>query len=113
MKDIRRAEMVARLGWHVITVIKEDPASDVVWRARNALAAAAARRRETEARVARPPETTAVASVSRQSDLQRVAGHRARHAPRTAAAVPSSEAAMVSTSMPASCKRALVRALRS
>ncbi|EID10144.1 hypothetical protein MXEN_19434 [Mycobacterium xenopi RIVM700367] len=38
VKDIRRAEMVARLGWHVITVIKEDPASDVVWRARNALA---------------------------------------------------------------------------
>jgi very-short-patch-repair endonuclease len=37
VKDIRRAEMVDRLGWHVIKVIKEDRPNDVVLRARNAL----------------------------------------------------------------------------
>jgi len=38
VKDIRRAEMVDRLGWHVIKVIKEHSRADVVRRAQNALA---------------------------------------------------------------------------
>lgn len=38
VKDIRRAEMFDRLGWHVIKVIREDPADVVIQRARHALA---------------------------------------------------------------------------
>jgi hypothetical protein len=38
VKDIRRAEMVNRLGWHVIKVINEDRPNVVVQRARDALA---------------------------------------------------------------------------
>ncbi|OMC50258.1 DUF559 domain-containing protein [Mycobacterium sp. IS-1264] len=38
VKDIRRAEMVSRLGWHVIRVINEDRPNVVVQRARDALA---------------------------------------------------------------------------
>jgi hypothetical protein len=38
VKDIRRAEMVDRLGWHVIKVINEDRPNVVVQRARDALA---------------------------------------------------------------------------
>lgn len=38
VKDIRRAEMVNGLGWHVIKVIKEDRANDVIRRTRDALA---------------------------------------------------------------------------
>lgn len=38
VKDIRRAEMVARLGWHVIKVINEDRPKDVIERTREALA---------------------------------------------------------------------------
>lgn len=38
VKDIRRAEMVDRLGWHVIKVINEDRPEFVVRRARDALA---------------------------------------------------------------------------
>jgi hypothetical protein len=38
VKDIRRAEMVDRLGWHVIKVINEDRPDVVVQRARDALA---------------------------------------------------------------------------
>ncbi len=37
VKDIRRAEMVSRLGWHVIRVINEDRPNVVVQRARDAL----------------------------------------------------------------------------
>jgi len=37
VKDIRRAEMVDRLGWQVIKVINEDRANDVIGRARDAL----------------------------------------------------------------------------
>jgi hypothetical protein len=38
VKDIRRAEMCDRLGWHVIRVVREDPAVAIVRRARDALA---------------------------------------------------------------------------
>jgi hypothetical protein len=38
VKDIRRAEMVDRLGWHVIKVIREDRPNVVIQRARYALA---------------------------------------------------------------------------
>jgi hypothetical protein len=38
VKDIRRAEMVDHLGWHVIKVIKEDKPNDIINRVRNALA---------------------------------------------------------------------------
>jgi hypothetical protein len=38
VKDIRRAEMVHRLGWHVIKVINEDRPNVVIERARDALA---------------------------------------------------------------------------
>jgi Protein of unknown function (DUF559) len=38
VKDIRRAEMVSRLGWQVIRVINEDRPNVVVQRARDALA---------------------------------------------------------------------------
>lgn len=38
VKDIRRAEMVSRLGWNVIRVIKEDRPNVIVQRAREALA---------------------------------------------------------------------------
>jgi hypothetical protein len=38
VKDIRRAEMVDRLGWHVIKVVREDPANVISQRARDALA---------------------------------------------------------------------------
>ena len=38
VKDIRRAEMVNRLGWQVIRVINEDRPKLVVQRARDALA---------------------------------------------------------------------------
>ena len=38
VKDIRRAEMVDRLGWHVIKVIKEDRTHDIVKRVWNAFA---------------------------------------------------------------------------
>ncbi len=38
VKDIRRAEMFDRLGWHVIKVIHEDPANVIIQRARDALA---------------------------------------------------------------------------
>jgi hypothetical protein len=38
VKDIRRTEMVDRLGWHVIKVINEDRPDDVIERTRNALA---------------------------------------------------------------------------
>jgi hypothetical protein len=38
VKDIRRAEMFERLGWHVLKVINEDRAESVIDRARNALA---------------------------------------------------------------------------
>lgn len=37
VKDIRRAEMVDRLGWHVIKVVNEDRPNSVVARARDAL----------------------------------------------------------------------------
>ncbi len=37
VKDIRRAEMVDRLGWHVIKVINEDRPNVVIERARDAL----------------------------------------------------------------------------
>jgi very-short-patch-repair endonuclease len=35
--DIRRAEMLHRLGWHVIKVINEDRTNVVIERARDAL----------------------------------------------------------------------------
>ncbi|HWF27833.1 MAG TPA: DUF559 domain-containing protein [Mycobacterium sp.] len=38
VKDIRRAEMVSRVGWHVIRVINEDRPNVIVQRAREALA---------------------------------------------------------------------------
>lgn len=38
VKDIRRAEMVDRLGWHVVKVIKEDRPHDIINRVWNALA---------------------------------------------------------------------------
>ncbi len=38
VKDIRRAEMLDRLGWHVIKVINEDRANAITQRARDALA---------------------------------------------------------------------------
>lgn len=38
VRDIRRLEMVERLGWHVIKVVNEDRPSDVIGRARAALA---------------------------------------------------------------------------
>jgi Protein of unknown function (DUF559) len=38
VKDIRRAEMISRLGWHVIRVINEDRPNVIVERARDALA---------------------------------------------------------------------------
>ena len=38
VNDIRRAEMVDRLGWHVIKVINEDRPNVIVQRARDALA---------------------------------------------------------------------------
>jgi len=38
VKDIRRAELLDRQGWRVITVIKEDRANTIVARAREALA---------------------------------------------------------------------------
>ncbi len=38
VNDIRRAEMIHRLGWHVIKVINEDRPNVVVQRARDALA---------------------------------------------------------------------------
>lgn len=38
VKDIRRAEMVERLGWLVVKVIKEDHPNEVVRRSRDALA---------------------------------------------------------------------------
>ncbi len=38
VKDIRRAEMVDRLGWHVLKVVKEDRPRDVLERVRSALA---------------------------------------------------------------------------
>jgi hypothetical protein len=38
IRDIRRAEMVDRLGWHVLKVIKEDRPNDVVERVWSALA---------------------------------------------------------------------------
>jgi hypothetical protein len=38
VKDIRRAEMFDRLGWHVIKVVSEDPADLISQRARQALA---------------------------------------------------------------------------
>ena len=38
VKDIRRAEMADRLGWHVIKVINEDQPDVVIRRARDALA---------------------------------------------------------------------------
>jgi hypothetical protein len=38
VKDIRRAEMFDRLGWHVIKVINQDPTNVIIQRARNALA---------------------------------------------------------------------------
>jgi Protein of unknown function (DUF559) len=38
VKDIRRAEMVNRLGWHVIKVINEDRPNVVIQRVRDALA---------------------------------------------------------------------------
>ncbi|HEY1843124.1 MAG TPA: hypothetical protein VGG53_23415 [Mycobacterium sp.] len=38
VKDIRRAEMLERLGWHVVKVIKEDRPRDIVERASRALA---------------------------------------------------------------------------
>ncbi|MEE6137239.1 DUF559 domain-containing protein [Mycobacterium sp. 050128] len=44
VKDIRRAEMVQRAGWHVIRVVNEDRPKAVVDRARDALARRAASR---------------------------------------------------------------------
>lgn len=44
VKDIRRAEMVQRAGWHVIRVVNEDRPTAVVDRARDALARRAASR---------------------------------------------------------------------
>jgi AbiEi antitoxin C-terminal domain len=38
VKDIRRADMVQRVGWHVLRVIKEDRAESIVARASDALA---------------------------------------------------------------------------
>jgi hypothetical protein len=38
VKDIRRAEMLERLGWHVVRVIKEDRPRDIIERASQALA---------------------------------------------------------------------------
>jgi very-short-patch-repair endonuclease len=38
VKDIRRVEMLERLGWHVIKVIKEDRPHDIVERVWRALA---------------------------------------------------------------------------
>ncbi|BBZ41259.1 hypothetical protein MCNS_43220 [Mycobacterium conspicuum] len=37
VKDIRRAELCDRLGWHVIKVVREDPANAIIRRARDAL----------------------------------------------------------------------------
>jgi Protein of unknown function (DUF559) len=37
VKDIRRAEMLERLGWHVVRVIKEDRPRDIIARASLAL----------------------------------------------------------------------------
>jgi very-short-patch-repair endonuclease len=37
VKDIRRAETLERLGWHVIRVIKEDRPRDIVERVSRAL----------------------------------------------------------------------------
>jgi hypothetical protein len=37
VKDIRRAEMLERLGWHVVRVIKEDRSRDIVERVSRAL----------------------------------------------------------------------------
>ncbi len=44
VNDIRRAEMVERLGWHVIKVINEDRPDVIVQRARDALARRSASR---------------------------------------------------------------------
>jgi hypothetical protein len=44
VKDIRRTEMVERLGWHVIKVINEDRPDAIVRRARDALARRSASR---------------------------------------------------------------------
>lgn len=44
VKDIRRAEMVDRLGWHVIKVINEDRRDVIVQRARDALSRRSASR---------------------------------------------------------------------
>jgi uncharacterized protein DUF559 len=44
VRDIRRAEMLNRLGWHVIRVINEDRPNVVVQRARDALARCSAPR---------------------------------------------------------------------
>jgi hypothetical protein len=37
VKDVRRAEMLERLGWHVVRVIKEDRPRDIIARASLAL----------------------------------------------------------------------------
>jgi very-short-patch-repair endonuclease len=37
VKDIRRLEAVARLGWRVVRVVKEDRPADVIARVRTAL----------------------------------------------------------------------------
>jgi very-short-patch-repair endonuclease len=37
VKDIRRAEMLERVGWHVVRVIKEDCPRDIVERVSRAL----------------------------------------------------------------------------
>ena len=51
--DIRRAETLERLGWHVIRVVKEDRPRDIVERVSRAIDDAGIRhRRQTEAWVA-------------------------------------------------------------
>ncbi len=113
VKDIRRAEMVDRLGWHVIKVIKEDEPSGIlagVWDALARRGYAAAR--ETEAWVVAQRDSTTVTSVSRQDyNGSRAAGQDMHRGPPRP--VHSSETAIVRTSIPASSRRALVRVLRS
>lgn len=38
VKDIRRRELLERMGWIIITVVAEDRPTDIVWRVRDALA---------------------------------------------------------------------------
>jgi very-short-patch-repair endonuclease len=36
VKDIRRAEMLERMGWLVVRVVAEDHPDDIIWRVRQA-----------------------------------------------------------------------------